>query len=74
MKRKPELDYMNAIACLLVILIHVLSVGIVEAEPSSFCVQTRTRGSGEVRAVACPMLISFMVKTTLSQFYSAQHL
>lgn len=36
MKRKPELDYMNAIACLLVILIHVLSVGIVEAEPDSW--------------------------------------
>ena len=36
MERKPELDYMNAIACLLVILIHVLSVGIVEAEPDSW--------------------------------------
>lgn len=36
MKRKQELDYMNAIACLLVILIHVLSVGIVEADPASW--------------------------------------
>ena len=36
MKRRPELDYMNAIACLLVILIHVLSVGIVEADPASW--------------------------------------
>ena len=36
MKRRPELDYMNAAACLLVILIHVLSVGIVEADPASW--------------------------------------
>lgn len=36
MKRRPELDYMNAAACLLVILIHVLSVGIVEADRTSW--------------------------------------
>jgi hypothetical protein len=36
MKRRPELDYMNAAACLLVILIHVLSVGIVAADPASW--------------------------------------
>ncbi len=34
--RKMELDYINAIACLLVILIHVLSYGIANADPLSW--------------------------------------
>lgn len=36
MSRKRELDHMNAIACLLVILIHVLSIGISSAEHDSW--------------------------------------
>ena len=36
MKRKQELNYMNAIACLCVILIHVLSLGIGQAERTSW--------------------------------------
>lgn len=35
MERKTELNYMNAVGCLLVILIHVLSLGISNAERSS---------------------------------------
>ena len=31
-----ELNYMNALGCLLVILIHVFSIGVVRAEPSSW--------------------------------------
>ena len=34
--RRMELDYINAIACLLVILIHVLSYGIANADPLSW--------------------------------------
>ena len=36
MERKRELNYMNAIACLFVILIHVLSLGISSAERTSW--------------------------------------
>lgn len=35
-RRAEELNYFNAIACLMVILIHVLSVGISGAEPTSW--------------------------------------
>ena len=34
--RRVELDYINAVACLLVILIHVLSYGIANADPTSW--------------------------------------
>jgi len=40
--------------------------GAILRPPSSFLVQTNTSGSGEVRAVACPMLISFIAKIFLS--------
>lgn len=36
MTHRKELDYMNAIACLLVILIHVLSLGITRADPKAW--------------------------------------
>ena len=36
MARRRELDYMNGAACLLVILIHVLSLGISSADPRSW--------------------------------------
>ena len=36
MSKKRELNDMNAIACLLVILIHVLSIGISSVTPSSW--------------------------------------
>lgn len=36
MGRKKELNYMNAVACLCVILIHVLSIGIAQADRSSW--------------------------------------
>ena len=36
MTRRKELDYMNAAACLLVILIHVLSLGITQADPKAW--------------------------------------
>lgn len=36
MERKKELNYMNAVACLCVILIHVLSIGISQADRSSW--------------------------------------
>lgn len=35
-KRIAELDYFNVIACLAVILIHVLGIGIAELDPKSF--------------------------------------
>lgn len=36
MTHRKELDYMNAAACLLVILIHVLSLGITQADPAAW--------------------------------------
>lgn len=36
MAHRKELDYMNAVACLLVILIHVLSLGITQADPAAW--------------------------------------
>ena len=36
MARRPELSYMNALACLAVILIHVLSLGITNLTPGTW--------------------------------------
>lgn len=46
--------------------VHKEGHGAILRPPSSFLVQTNTSGSGEVRAVACPMLISFIAKIFLS--------
>lgn len=53
--------------------VHEERYGGIFKEPSSFSVHARTSGSGAVRTVACPILISFMVKPSFRNFilYSA---
>ena len=71
MKPKQELNYMNAFACLFVILIHVLSLGITSADPSSWQAAV-IYFPWRLSAFVVPMfLYTGAVKTAL-QFMDAQ--